>query len=88
MCSVPWLNGNLALAEKCSGTLRFRLRQVLLYKNNGNEKNDYIFYRIEEFKYCNILLFLYFLHKLLVAVLSVLRISCVCEWHPLILLVY
>jgi len=29
--SVPWLNGNLALAEKCSGPLRFRLRQVLLY---------------------------------------------------------
>jgi len=32
VCSVPWLNGNLALAEKCSGPLRFRLRQVLLYK--------------------------------------------------------
>jgi len=31
VCSVPWLNGNLALAEKCSGPLRFRLRQVLLY---------------------------------------------------------
>jgi hypothetical protein len=29
--SVPWLNGNLALAEKCSGPWRFRLRQVLLY---------------------------------------------------------
>jgi len=33
VCSVPWLNGNLALAEKCSGPLRFRLRQVLLYCN-------------------------------------------------------
>ena len=32
VCSVPWLNGNLALAEKCSGPLRFRLRQGLLYK--------------------------------------------------------
>ena len=32
VCSVPWLNGNLALAEKCSGPLRFRLRQVLLYQ--------------------------------------------------------
>jgi len=31
VCTVPWLNGNLALAEKCSGPLRFRLRQVLLY---------------------------------------------------------
>jgi len=31
VCSVPWLNGNLALAEKCSGPLRFPLRQVLLY---------------------------------------------------------
>ena len=31
VCSVPWLNGNLALAEKSSGPLRFRLRQVLLY---------------------------------------------------------
>jgi len=31
ICSVTWLNGNLALAEKCSGPLRFRLRQVLLY---------------------------------------------------------
>jgi len=31
VCSVPRLNGNLALAEKCSGPLRFRLRQVLLY---------------------------------------------------------
>ena len=31
ICSVPWLNGNLTLAEKCSGPLRFRLRQVLLY---------------------------------------------------------
>jgi hypothetical protein len=30
VCSVPSLNGNLALAEKCSGPLRFRLRQVLL----------------------------------------------------------
>jgi hypothetical protein len=29
--SIPWLNGNLASAEKCSGPLRFRLRQVLLY---------------------------------------------------------
>jgi hypothetical protein len=28
--SIPWLNGNLASAEKCSGPLRFRLRQVLL----------------------------------------------------------
>jgi len=33
VCSVPWLNGNLALAEKCSGPLRFCLRQVLLYLN-------------------------------------------------------
>jgi len=31
VCSVPWLNGNLALVEKYSGPLRFRLRQVLLY---------------------------------------------------------
>ena len=31
VCSVPWWNRNLALAEKCSGPLRFRLRQVLLY---------------------------------------------------------
>jgi len=30
-CSVPWLNVNLALAEKYYGPLRFRLRQVLLY---------------------------------------------------------
>jgi hypothetical protein len=30
--SIPWLNGNLASAEKCSGPLRFRLRQVLLYQ--------------------------------------------------------
>jgi hypothetical protein len=29
--SIPWLNGNLASEEKCSGPLRFRLRQVLLY---------------------------------------------------------
>jgi hypothetical protein len=29
--SIPWLNGNLAWAEKCSGPLRSRLRQVLLY---------------------------------------------------------
>jgi hypothetical protein len=29
--SIPWLNGNLASAEKCSGLLRFRLRKVLLY---------------------------------------------------------
>jgi hypothetical protein len=29
--NIPWLNGNLASAEKCSGPLRFRLRQVLLY---------------------------------------------------------
>jgi hypothetical protein len=29
--SIPWLNGNLASAEKCSGPLRFRLKQVLLY---------------------------------------------------------
>jgi hypothetical protein len=29
--SIPWLNGNLASAEKCSGPLRFHLRQVLLY---------------------------------------------------------
>ena len=34
VCSVAWLNGNLALAEKCSGPLRFRLRQVLLYNNH------------------------------------------------------
>jgi len=38
VCSVPWLNGNLALAEKCSGPLRFRLRQVLLYFPNPNLK--------------------------------------------------
>jgi hypothetical protein len=29
--SIPWLNGNLASAEKFSGPLRFRLRQLLLY---------------------------------------------------------
>jgi hypothetical protein len=29
--SILWLNGNLASAEKCSGPLRFHLRQVLLY---------------------------------------------------------
>ena len=29
---LDWLNGNLALAEKYPGPLRFRLRQVLLYK--------------------------------------------------------
>jgi hypothetical protein len=29
--SIPWLNGNLASAEKFSGPLRFRLIQVLLY---------------------------------------------------------
>jgi hypothetical protein len=29
--SLPWLNGNLASAEKCSGPLRLHLRQVLLY---------------------------------------------------------
>jgi hypothetical protein len=29
--SIPWLNGNLASAEKCSRPLRFRSRQVLLY---------------------------------------------------------
>jgi hypothetical protein len=29
--SIPWLNGNLASEEKCSGPLRFRLRQVLLH---------------------------------------------------------
>jgi hypothetical protein len=29
--SIPRLNGNLASAGKCSGPLRFRLRQVLLY---------------------------------------------------------
>ena len=34
VCSVPWLNENLALAEKISGPLRFRLRQVLLYNYN------------------------------------------------------
>jgi hypothetical protein len=28
--SIPWLIGNMASAEKCSGPLRFRLRQVLL----------------------------------------------------------
>jgi hypothetical protein len=28
--SIPWLNGNMASAEKCSGPLRFR-RQILLY---------------------------------------------------------
>jgi len=33
VCSVPWLNGNLALAEKSSGPLRLRLRQVLLYNH-------------------------------------------------------
>ena len=31
VCSVPWLNGNLALVEKCFGPLRFRLSQVSLY---------------------------------------------------------
>jgi hypothetical protein len=29
--NIPWLNGNVASAEKCSGPLSFRLRQVLLY---------------------------------------------------------
>jgi hypothetical protein len=29
--SIPWLNVSLASAEKCSGPLRFRLRQVSLY---------------------------------------------------------
>jgi len=40
VCSVPWLNGNLALAEKCSGPLRFRLRQVLLYKQSWYTISD------------------------------------------------
>ena len=31
ICSVPWLNGNLALAEKCFGPSRFCVRQVLPY---------------------------------------------------------
>jgi hypothetical protein len=35
--SIPWINGNLASAEKCSGPLRFRLRQVLLYRYNITE---------------------------------------------------
>ena len=39
--SVPWLNGNLALAEKFSGPLRFRLRQVLLYYVNTHSKLIY-----------------------------------------------
>jgi hypothetical protein len=29
--SIPGLNGNLASAEKSSASLRFRLKQVLLY---------------------------------------------------------
>jgi hypothetical protein len=33
--SIPWLNGKLASAGKCSGPLRFRLRQVLSYKPEG-----------------------------------------------------
>jgi hypothetical protein len=33
--STPWLNGNLASAEKCSGPLRFRLRHVLLYQESS-----------------------------------------------------
>jgi len=41
--SVPWLNGNLALAEKCSGPLRFRLRQVLLYIQIGYRNNSVIY---------------------------------------------
>jgi len=41
VCSVPWLTGNLALAEKYSGPLRFRLRQVLLY--NFSSKMEYSF---------------------------------------------
>jgi hypothetical protein len=36
--SIPWLNRKLASAEKCSGPLRFRLRQVLLYKNLSFKK--------------------------------------------------
>jgi len=40
VCSVPWLNGNLALAEKCSGPLRFRLRQVLLYYDARSTKHQ------------------------------------------------
>jgi hypothetical protein len=34
--SIPWVNGNLASAEKRSGPLRFRLRQVLLYMGYNN----------------------------------------------------
>jgi hypothetical protein len=37
--SIPRLNGNLASAEKCSGLLRFRLRQVLLYKAENRVKS-------------------------------------------------
>jgi hypothetical protein len=33
--NIPWLNGNLASAEKCSGPLGFRLRQVLVYFINA-----------------------------------------------------
>jgi hypothetical protein len=31
----PVLNGNLTSAEKCSGHLRFRLRQVLPYQDGS-----------------------------------------------------
>jgi hypothetical protein len=46
---MPWfnfymectlINGNLALAEKCSGPLRFRLRQVLLYNESPSWEAD------------------------------------------------
>jgi hypothetical protein len=38
--SIPWLNGNLASAEKRSGPLRFRLRQFLLYSFAGYTYNS------------------------------------------------
>jgi hypothetical protein len=39
--SIPRLNGNLASAEKCSGPLRFHLRQVLL-NSLSLPKKDYV----------------------------------------------
>jgi hypothetical protein len=42
--SIPWLNGNLASAEKCSGPLRFRLRQVLLYLFNSASISMLVYY--------------------------------------------
>jgi hypothetical protein len=45
--SIPWLNGNLASAEKFSGPLRFRLRQVLLYFGKNTERLVTLIYTAE-----------------------------------------